>query len=67
MLSQMHVLKEAYEIAVLKVDQPKYRHLKVEEPLLSISIPKPYLCQPLSEAMFIGEARTISCDDEDTE
>ena len=47
LFSQMHVFKEAYEIAVLKVDQPKYHHLKVEEPLIRIHIPKPYLCQPL--------------------
>lgn len=67
LLSQLHVFKEAYEIAVLKVDQPKYRHLKVEEPLITIIIPKPILCQPLAEALFLGEARTICCDDDHSE
>lgn len=66
LFSQMHVFKEAYEISVLKIDQLKYHHLKVEEPLIKINIPKPYLCQPLSLAQFIGEAKIIE-GHEDTE
>jgi hypothetical protein len=41
-------LREAYEISVLRLDLPKYKHLKVDEPLITITIPKPYISPPLS-------------------
>lgn len=52
----MQLIDEAYDIAVLKETGPKYDHLHIQEQFLKITLPVPYISQPLSEAKFIGEA-----------
>lgn len=58
--SQIHMFKEAYEIEVLKSKIAKYGYLSIEEPLITVSIPRPFISQPLSEAKYIGEAQCLS-------
>jgi len=44
---QVPFFKETYEVSVLKKNNKKYNHLIVEEPLIKLAIPIPYLSQPL--------------------
>ena len=53
----MHVFQEAYEISVLKLNLPKYRNLQIEEPVIHVTIQKPYICEPLKEAKYLGDAK----------